>query len=234
MKWVLEKFRVIDLSQTLHEGVPTWNGRCGFRLENKLDYENGGIRAQTFKSHAGIGTHMDAPSHFIKGSWNIEDIPLDLLIVPVCILDVKKDVGPDFFLTPKHIDDYEEQYGRIPEKSLVIAYTGWGERFWNEPEKYRNPDASGMMHYPGFSPESADILLERKIAGIGIDSLSPDGSQQGIYPVHEKILGAKKYILENLAHLDQMPPSGAYAIAFPLKIRDATESGARVAGLIQI
>jgi kynurenine formamidase len=69
------------------------------------------------------------------------------------------------------------------------------------------------------------------VVGIGIDTLSPDGSNDG-FPVHEKILGAKKYILENLANLDKIPSRGAFALVFPMKVRDGTESAARVAALI--
>ncbi len=75
------------------------------------------------------------------------------------------------------------------------------------------------------------LLIERNVAGIGIDTLSPDGTNEG-FPVHERILGAKKYIIENAANLGRMPPQGAFAIAFPLKMENATESAIRLAGLI--
>lgn len=225
---MLEPFQIVDLTHLLHEGVPTWSGRCGFRLEIRVDYEQG-LRAQTVKGHAGVGTHMDAPSHFIPGSWNISDIPLERLIIPACILNLRKEMSPDLMILPHHIEEYEHQYGKIEEKSLVIASTGW-EKYWNEPEKYRNADSSGQLHFPSFSKETAELLVKRKIAGIGIDTLSPDKGP--LFPVHQAILGAQMYILENLAHLDRMPAKGAYVIAFPQKARDASESTARVAGLI--
>ena len=227
---IFDRFKIIDLTHSLHEGVPTWSGGCGYRLEIKLDYEQG-LRAQTMKGHAGVGTHMDAPSHFIPDSWNIGDIPLENLIVPACVIDVRKERAPDLFIQPRHLEAFEKRHGPIPARSLVIGQTGW-EQFWAEPERYRSPDSAGKMHFPGFSAEAADFLIHRKICGIGIDTLSPDGSSGRSFPVHEKILGARMYILENLAHLDQMPPTGAYVIAFPPKAQEATESIARVAALI--
>ena len=228
-KIVLDRFSAVDLSHSLHEGVPTWSGGCGFRLEVKIDYEDG-LRAQTVRGHAGVGTHIDAPAHFFKGAACVGDIPLENLIVPVCILDLRKKMDPDFLVMPGDIDAFELKHGKIGKGSLVIAYTGW-EKFWHEPERYRNPDKNGKMHFPGFSKEAAKELVKRKVAGIGIDALSPDGSNEG-FPVHEEILGAGSYILENLANLSLMPVVGAYAIALPPKVKEGVESVARVVGLV--
>jgi kynurenine formamidase len=229
-RFMLDRFRIVDLTHYLDENAPTWSGGCGFRLEIKLDYEQG-LRVQSVKSHAGVGTHMDAPSHFIEGSWNIGDIPLEQLIVPACVLKIEGTA--DLFIEPSDIARYERQWGSIPEKALFIASTGWELR-WGDPVRYRNPDSEGRMRFPGFSAAAADYLLEKDISGVGIDTLSPDGSNNKKFPVHEKILGAKKYILENLANLGAMPPSGAYVIVFPPKARHATESACRAAGLIPI
>lgn len=234
MKKVLDRFRVVDLTHPLHEKIPTWSGGCGFHMEIKLDYPQG-LRVQSLKSHAGVGTHIDAPSHFIKDSWNIGDIPLENLIVPVCVLDMRPKMDPDLFISVDDIKTFEKTEGPIPDRCLFLAHTGW-DKNWNDPERYRNPDSNGKMHFPGFSAEAATYLLKRNIVGLGIDTLSPDGSRNGPgirYPVHEIILGAKRYIMENVAHLDQMPALGAFAIAFPPPAREATESAARLAGLIE-
>lgn len=234
MRKVLENFRAIDLTHPLNESVPTWSGGCGFKLNIQLDYSDG-LRVQSLKSHAGVGTHIDAPTHFIKDSWNIADIPLENLIVPITVLDMRHKMDPDLFITPADIEVFEKAHGRIPDHSLFVANTGWSQ-FWSQPQQYRNPDEKGQMHFPGFSAESALYLLKRNIVGLGIDTLSPDGSINGPgvrFPVHETILGAKKYIIENIANLDQMPPVGAYVIALPPRSSHATESTARLVGLIK-
>lgn len=228
---VLDRFRIVDLSHPLDEYVPTWSGGCGFRLEIKLDYEQG-LLVQSVKSHAGVGTHIDAPSHFVPGGWNVGDIPLENLIVPAYVFKISTP-EPDHFIKPSEIEAYEKKWGRIPERALFMAYTGWDKR-WMDAARYRNPDKEGNMHFPGYSGEAADFLIHRKVSGIGIDTLSPDGSRFKEFPVHHKILGAGKYILENLAQLDAMPPTGAYAIVFPPRTRQASESVCRAAGLIPI
>ena len=36
-----------------------------------------------------LGTHMDAPHHFGKTSWDLAEIPIEQFIVPVVKIDVR-------------------------------------------------------------------------------------------------------------------------------------------------
>lgn len=230
---VLEHFEVVELTHPLNGLAPTWTGSCGFRHEIKMDYDQG-VRVMSYKCHAGVGTHMDAPSHFFPNTANIADIPLDHLIVPACILDLSFRMNPDLFVMPEDILAFESKWGKIASGSLFFAYTGW-DCFWNQNERYRNPDPQGKMHFPGFHVAAAELLLERDVVGIGIDTLSPDGSNslpENKFPVHQCILGAGKYIIENAAHLSRMPSVGGYALALPLKITVGSEACMRLVGLI--
>ena len=76
----------------------------------------------------------------------------------------------------------------------------------------------------------AEHLLARNIAGIGIDTLSPDRPDSG-FPVHQLLLGADKYIIENVANPQQMPKTGGFALVLPMKIQGATEAPTRLVGL---
>ena len=58
------------------------------------------------------------------------------------------------------------------------------------------------MHFPAFSAASAELLLKRNVAGIAIDTLSPDCLDPD-FTVHTLILGAGKYIIENIADCSQ-------------------------------
>lgn len=226
---VLEQFRAIELTHLLSPQAPTWNGSCGFCLEVKKDYDRV-FRVQQVKMHAGVGTHMDAPSHCVPGGSSIADIPLEQLIVPACVIDVSAKADADYEVSLADIETYEKEYGRIPKDALMIAHTGWG-RFWSHPDAYRNVDARGQMHFPAFSGEAALFLIERGVAGIAIDTLSPDCLDQ-TFPVHKIILGAGKYIIENIANSSQLAPRGGYVIVLPLKMEGATESPIRAIGLI--
>lgn len=221
------QFKIVDLTQPLSSSAPTWNGSCGFCLEMKKDYDRM-FRVEQLKMHAGVGTHMDAPSHRFQGGMSIADIPLEQFIVPAHVIDVSNRSGADYELSVEDIKSYEASHGMISSGSLVIGYTGWS-RFWLDAAAYRNVDAEGKMHFPAFSAKAAELLLQRKIVGIAIDTLSPDCADQD-YPVHRLILGEGKYIIENIADCSAMPKAGAYVIALPLRA-ESTESPIRIIGL---
>lgn len=227
---VLGQFKVVELTHLLNPEVPTWNGSCGFCLEIKKDYDQI-FRVQQMKMHAGVGTHMDAPSHRIQGGFSIADIPLEKFIVPACVIDVSAKADADYEVSIEDLDEYEKKYGQIPPGCLVIAYTGWS-RFWSDSDAYRNVDVNGQMHFPAFSAKAAEFLLTRDIAGIAIDTLSPDCLDLN-FSVHKIILGGGKYIIENIANCSQIPASGTHVIALPLRVEAATESPIRIIGLIQ-
>jgi kynurenine formamidase len=204
-------------------------GSCGFRSEIKMDYPQG-LRVLSYKCHAGIGTHLDAPSHFIPGGSNAGDIPLKSLIVPSHVLHVSDQCAADLIVQPDDLFVYEKRYGMIEKGSLILVHTGWGKH-WTQPDRYRNLDREAMMHFPTLSHELGEILIKRDVVGVGIDTLSPDPPKSQ-FPIHHLFLGKGKYILENVASLEQMPPVGAYVINLPLRIREGSESPVRLVGVI--
>lgn len=222
-------YKIVDLTHTLSSNVPSWNGGCGFEHELKLDYNDCTtdvkFRVQQIKMHAGIGTHIDAPSHCIPNGKSIHELSLQDLIAPCVKIDVSNKAHERYSLLPEDIEDFEKAYGKIKPSTFVIIQTGW-EKFWNNPEKYRN-----NLVFPCVSKEAALLLLQRNIAGIGIDTLSPDRPEDG-FSTHEILLGAGKYIVENIANLKSVPATGCYSLALPIKTLDGTEAPVRLIALI--
>ncbi|RZI45191.1 cyclase family protein [Candidatus Finniella inopinata] len=222
-------YTLIDLTHTLTPDIPTWTGGCGFHQQVKLDYDSCEtdvkFRVQQLKLHAGIGTHIDAPAHCIPGGQSIDQLSLDQLSAPCAVIDVSGHAHERYTVTPQDILDFEHQYGSLPPHAFVIINTGW-ERFWTQPDQYRNNHI-----FPCVGRDAAQLLLDRAIAGLGIDTLSPDRPTDG-FPVHQLILGAGKYIVENVAHALKMPRLGAYTLALPIKTQGGTEAPARLVGLI--
>ena len=226
---ILNDYKIVDLTHMLTSEVPTWNGSCGFQPEIKKDYDQM-FRVQQLKMHCGVGTHMDAPSHCIQGGDSIGDLSVSNFIAPLCLVDVSDKMREDYAISTEDILAYEKKHGAIPKRALVIGCTGW-YRFWHDQNKYRNPDANGNKRFPTFSTPAAKLLLERDVVGLAIDTLSPD-CQDLSYPVHHLFLGAGKYIIENVANCHAIPPSGAIAIALPLRLHACTESPIRLIALV--
>lgn len=224
-------YKIIDLTHILHEGIPTWDGGCGFHHEVGLDYHqcltDVKFRVQNIKMNAGIGTHMDAPAHCIPSSTTIDQLQLNDLIAPCVVIDVSKDAHERYSVSISDIESFEKEHGVIEPGSFVMVRTGW-EKFWNDPEQYRN-----NYIFPSVSEHAAKFLLDRQIVGLGIDTLSPDRAEDG-FPVHGLLLGAGKYIIENVANSESLLPVGSFTLALPIKIKDGTEAPIRLVAFLNM
>jgi kynurenine formamidase len=76
--------------------------------------------------------------------------------------------------------------------------------------------------------ESAKLLIERGVVGLGIDTLSIDYGMSKNYEAHRVDLPAGLYNLENLAHTEELPEAGAYIIAAPIKLEGGSGGPCRV------
>lgn len=229
---MLNNFRFVDLTHTLDEHIPTWPGSVRFQRELRVDYPQGYL-LYNYLQTAGIGTHMDAPAHFVRGGRGIADIPLTELIASGCVLDVRTQVqkNADYKINADDIAQWEKQYGLITQGALVLACTGWSQR-WPDEARYRNADDKNIMRFPGFGADAATLLVERGIVGVGIDTLSLDNGSSTDYAAHHIFLGNDLYQLENLTALEQLPATGACLFALPIKIKDGPEAAARVIALV--
>ena len=198
---------------------------------------------QSFTLNGGCGTHLDAPSHFVPHGRTVEQIgPSELTNVPLAIIDCSSasDGDGDYMMGMAAIVADEAANGRIPTGALVCVRTGWAAARYSDRDQYYNAtDASDVdpslglarMHFPGVSAEAATFLVrERGCVGLGIDTLSPDGGggASAGFPTHHAVLGADRYILENLRLAGDVPPRGARANVAPLNVRGAPEAPARV------
>lgn len=132
----------------------------------------------------------------------------------------------NYFITINDITNFESYYDSISRSCIVFGLTDWSNHLSN-PSKYRNVKNAGNKVFPDFSIEAVAYLLQKDIVGIGIDTLSPDGSNDE-FPVHEAVLVAGCYILENLCNLEHLPAMGARITALPLKIEYGAEAPCRV------
>ncbi len=226
--------RVVDLTHPLHNDMVFAPGGLGFKQTRTLDYEQG-FRQHKVELGDDVGTHLAAPSQYVEGKRGIEQLAPRELVVPVVLLDVSEKVAEnaDYVIDGDDIVDWEAINGPVPIESVFIVNTGWHKRF-GDPEKYKNQDDRGVMHFPGFSKAAAQLLVERDVVGIGIDTLSVDPGQSTDAAAHKVMFGANKYLIENLANLDELPESGATLIVGVLAMSEATQAPARILALVPV
>ena len=179
------------------------------------------------------GTHLDAPAHFPHGKTTVDQIPVKQLFGPAVVIDVRVESNndADYQLPATRIEDWEKKHGRIPEGAIVLLRTGWASR-WPDVERYRNQDAKGKMHFPGFSVEAAKLLISRRVSGLGCDTLSIDYGASADFAVHHLALGAGLYHLENLADMSEVPEASAVLIVAPIKLEGGSGGAVRVFALL--
>ena len=224
-----KEFKIIDLTHQLSLEIPTWDGSCGFELSIDADYKDGTppdvFRTQKIKCGAGIGTHMDAPAHVVEGGRTIDKLVMEQLVTDCAVIDVSSEASAGYVIMPEVIEKFEKEHGEIKPDTFVIFYTGWDAN-WNDREKYIN-----NHNFPSVDLSTAEFLLKRNIAGLGIDTLSADTGKNG-FPVHRAILGADKYLVENIANAKELPAVGVKSLVLPIKIKDGTEAPIRLIALI--
>lgn len=201
-------------------------------LTHSLDSRNLDLKSNSMTSE---DTRIEAPSHYSRGLWTVDQIPPERLIAPMVVLDVtaKTAANPDYELSVSDIAQWEKANGPIPLGAIVMVRTGWGSR-WNSASNYRNLDAQGLPHYPGYSQDAASFLVNgRNALGLGIDTLSVDPGCSRKAPVHDFALAHSVYPLENVAALDRVPATGAMAVVAPTKLAGGAAGPVRIFALVQ-
>ncbi len=203
--------RLADLTHPFTVDFPVFSDSERPTRRTHVTIEDDGFYLQEWTFYEHTATHVDAPGHFAAGGRLSPEITPDELLVPAVVVDIsgKARHNPDARVTVSDLVAFERGHGRIPRQAAVCMYSGWESRAGDE-RAYRGTDADGVFHFPGFSVEAVEWLLERRdITSIGVDTLSLDYGKSATFDVHVTLLGADRYGIENLANLATIPPRGA-------------------------
>lgn len=228
------KTRVLDLAYSINEKLVPWPGdKRWFEAHANATVEQNGYFTRSFWMLEHYGTHLDAPIHFPPGRTPVDKIPATQFFGPAVVLDVRKEAAADadYRLPAARVLESEKRDGKIPQGAIVLLRTGWSAR-WPDRRSYCNQDASGRMHFPGFSEEAVRELIHRGISGLGCDTMSVDFGASEDFAVHRLALGAGLYHLENLPDLSELPETGAFLVVAPIKLEGGSGGPVRVFALL--
>ncbi len=223
---------IVDLTYTLTSDfpfIPVKKLTFPFELIPMATLKENDVAANSWKIHEHLGTHIDAPNHFIENQKSVDQLDLRDLIVPVVVIDIEEKAfhNSDAELTVDDIKNFENKYGKIPDHACVMMYSGWGKRLGDS--SYIGLDNKHVKHYPGFSTDAIRFLLtNRNIAGIGVDVLSIDPGIDENYTGHKTLFAAGKWAVENVANLNKIPKKGATVIVGAPKVGKATGGISRI------
>jgi kynurenine formamidase len=194
--------RYIDLTFPIEEAMPVWPGdsRPEFREVKSLEQDGYAVQSIRFSNH--LGTHLDAPSHIVKGGMTLDCIPLEILIGKAVLIDFSHK-GKKGRITAK---DLRAHGNMLREGTRVLIRTGWDSYYGS---------TLFFQDFPCLAKDAAQDLAERGIALLGMDTPSPspvDDPEQGI---HKTLLDAGIVLLECLTNLHRITGNECELIVLP-------------------
>jgi len=233
---------LVDLSHDYSADTVFWPTAEPFKLEKVADGmtpQGYYYAANNFATSEHGGTHLDAPVHFAKDHWAVDQIPLDRLVGDAVVIDVTgpSSSQPDYRVTTADFMAWEQTNGEIPAGAIVLIKTGYS-KFWPDAARYlgtaeRGEAAVAKLHFPGLHQDAARWLAEtRKIKALGIDTASIDYGQSTLYESHRILYERDIPAFENLTSLDQLPVRGAFVVALPMKIKGGSGAPLRAIAML--
>ena len=169
--------KTLDLSQDFSMHTPAFAGYGGpsIRWTKRLAFDKAGGQEITSSLH--VGTHLDAPAHFLSGGKFIGDLPLEFLVGPACVVDLERmGIGDYELYTPEHFERWEKDTGITIERGdILIIHTGYHRHY---PENWTDlsqvDETRYFIRHPGPARDFAEWVLERGVRWIAVDAGSAD------------------------------------------------------------
>lgn len=229
----------VDLTHNVHPGIPKFHLFKPIEEETLYTIEEAGFFVKKYHLTTQYGTHVDAPCHFsLEHKTDIASIPIKDMVASMYVLHLEDEVAkdPDFTVQVQHILDFEAKYGKIEPKAFVAFCSNWSKK-WEDEEAFKNLDADGNAHTPGWSVEAVEFLCdERDVVAIGHENLDTDSAIQarelGFFYAEKAILDRNKYQIEVMTNLDKVPPVGAMIMCSWPKVDGAPGFPARCIAIL--
>ena len=209
--------KLIDLTHTIVPDMPQWPGDnqpLGIPRNSLHGPDSHMSSSLEFGCH--VGTHIDAPLHFLDGQPGIDEMPLDRFMGQGVVIragdgETARALGPEVC---EGID--------LSAADFVLFDTGW-DRHWGSERFYRE--------WSYLSPELAGLLAASQLKGVGLDTPSLDSFDGRA--AHDICAPAGMINLENLANLGALPSRGFTLMVMPLKLQGTEASPVRALALVR-
>jgi len=191
----------IDISAPLRNGMVTWPGDASFERTSTLEIAKGDpCNLSQISTTAHIGTHMDAPRHYLAGAAGMETMPITASIGRARVIEIRD---------PEMIRISELEPHRLAKGERVLFKTRNSTHAWKSDRFQEN--------YVFIPPDSARYLAGHGIQTVGVDYLSVGGFESGGPETHRILLEAGIWIIEGL-YLEHVEPGEYELVCLPLKI----------------
>lgn len=201
--------KIFDITRTINPSLAVWPGDTPFSAEVITAIKDGSaINLTTLIMSSHIGTHVDAPYHFLDDDLTMEAVPLEAYIGPATVVTVQREAGP---LTAADFPGLD--WSRV--KRLLVHSVASDQPIDQFPTEFVYP-----------SPELAEVMARYGVVLFGSDAPSMDDMNSKTLPGHKALRRRRIAILEGLL-LTGVPDGSYELIALPLKIEGGDGSPVR-------
>ena len=203
--------RIYDISVGISPEIPVWPGDPPVVLERVKSLENGDeANVSRIQSGVHVGTHIDAPIHFVEGGATVDAIPLRSLLGRAYVVDLRKaDV----------LDAATLESARIPPRTRRLLFKTRNSELWTSGE------SSFQRDFVAVDASGAEWLVKKGVKLVGVDYLSVAPFNDGV-ATHRILLEAGVVVVEglNLARVSK----GRYTLyCLPVKLMGSDGAPAR-------
>lgn len=200
----------IDISIPLQNGMVHWPGDAPFERLQTLHIANGDVcNLSQFCSSAHIGTHMDAPRHFVGGAQAMETMPIEATVGPARVIEI---------LHPEVIPVEELEPHHLAKGERILFKTSNSQHHW------KTHDFQEQFVY--IPERTAKYLAQRGVQTVGVDYLSVGGYEKDSAETHRELLGAGIWLIEGL-NLEHVEPGDYELVCLPMKMVGSDGAPAR-------
>lgn len=205
--------KIYDITVPFSTNLPVYPGDPAVQINQVSSLESGDICTVShlsFSSHT--GTHVDPPSHFVAGAMTLDQLPLEVLIGKVRVVDTGEIPAIDrAIIEQANLNGVER-----------VLFKTRNSRTWKE-KNYTKFDENFVY----LETDAAELLVETGIKLVGIDYLSIEKFNFVEPTTHWVLLKNNVVIVEGL-DLSEVEEGEYELICLPMKIKDGDGGPARV------
>lgn len=201
----------IDISVGVSPDLPVWPGDPPLELERIASLADGD-EANVSRLAVGVhvGTHVDAPLHFLEGGASVDQLDPGTLVGPAQVVELPEvDV----------IDAAALERAASSVTSQRLLFRTRNSRLWD------SLDAGFQRDFVAIDESGARWLVEREVRLVGVDYLSvaPWGQAEA---THKVLLEAGVVIVEGL-DMRSVEPGQYVLYCLPIKLMGSDGAPAR-------
>jgi arylformamidase len=205
--------RIVNLTLTLSHAMPAFPGEPTVGLTPFTTIERDDVEMWQISLPSQVGTHLDAPAHFIRGGRTVERVDLARCIGSATVVDAR---GADAL----DLDVLGPALADLRRTRRALVRTDWSSRFGED---------GYWTEFPSMTVEAADALVQAGVVFVGLDTPSPHASD--FRTLHEALFVNEMVVAECLTGLAELQHSEVFLIALPLPFQGLDGSPIRAVAI---